>query len=76
MRLPWYINKKKEIVIHPQNSFNLSGDFYNRLALIKKDKKYGFINKKNEIIIPIIYDKALPFKGKKTIVKKMEFAFL
>ena len=43
--------KIKEIVIEPQNSFNLSGDFYNGLALVKKDNKYGFINKENKIII-------------------------
>ncbi len=65
-----YINKEKQIVIEPQNSFNLSGDFYNGLALVKKDNKYGFINKENKIIIPIIYDNALPFKDKKTIVLK------
>lgn len=70
-----YINKEKEIVIEPQNSFNLSGDFYNGLALVKKDKKFGFINKENKIVIPIIYDNALPFKGKKTIVQKDGISF-
>lgn len=70
-----YINKEKEIVIEPQNSFNLSGDFYNGLALVKKDNNYGFINKENKIIIPIIYDNALPFKDKKTIVLKDRICF-
>jgi hypothetical protein len=70
-----YINKEQKIVIEPQNSFNLSGDFYNGLALVKKDKKYGFINKENEIVIPIIYDNALPFKCKKTIVQKDGVSF-
>lgn len=70
-----YINKEKEIVIEPQNSFNLSGDFHNGLALVKKDNKYGFINKENKIIIPIIYDNALPFKDKKTIVLKDGICF-
>jgi len=70
-----YINKKQKIVIEPQNSFNLSGDFHNGLALVKKDKKFGFINKENEVVIPIIYDNALPFKGKKTIVQKDGISF-
>ncbi|MDX5585998.1 MAG: WG repeat-containing protein [Aureibaculum sp.] len=70
-----YINMKNEIVIEPQNNFNLSGDFYNGLALVKKDKKFGYINKNNEIIIPIVYDNALPFKEKKTIVKKDGLTF-
>ena len=70
-----YVNMEQEIVIEPQNSFNLSGDFSNGLALVKKDKKYGYINKSNEIVIPIIYDNALPFKDKKTIVKKDGISF-
>ena len=70
-----YINKNKKVVIEPQNSFNLSGDFYNGLALVKRDKKFGFINKKNEVVIPIIYDNALQFKGKKTIVQKDGISF-
>ncbi len=70
-----YVNKEDEIVIEPQNSFNLSGDFFNGLALIQKDSKYGFINKKNEIVIPNIYDNALPFRGEETIVHKDGFSF-
>lgn len=31
--------------------------FSNGLAKIKKEEKYGFINKNNEIVIPCIYDK-------------------
>ena len=42
---------------------------------MKKDKKFGFINKENEVVIPIIYDNALPFKGKKTIVQKDGISF-
>ena len=70
-----YINKESEIVIEPQYSFNLSGDFFNGIALVKKDNKYGYINKNNKIVIPIIYDNALPFKGKETIVQKDGFSF-
>ena len=71
-----YINLKNEIVIAPQYNFNLCGDFYNGIALVKNgDKKYGFINKNNEIVIPIIYDNALPFRHDKTIVLKDGLSF-
>ncbi|MDB4180753.1 WG repeat-containing protein [Flavobacteriaceae bacterium] len=52
-----------------------SQTLHNRLALVKKDKKYGFINKENKIVVPIIYDNALPFKDKKTIVHKDGICF-
>lgn len=35
--------------------------FTNKLALFKKDDKYGFLNKKGEVKIHAIYDNAYPF---------------
>ena len=32
--------------------------------------KWGFINRKGEIVIPIIYDKVLSFKGGVALVEK------
>ena len=52
------------------------GDFNNGLAAVRKGDKYGYINNKNEIIIPIIYDSALPFKENKAIVKKDGISFI
>jgi hypothetical protein len=70
-----YVNMDNKIIIEPQYSFNLSGDFFNGIALIKKDNQYGFINKNNQIVIPVTYDNALPFEGKETIVQKDGFSF-
>ena len=70
-----YVNIKNEIVINAQYNFNFLGDFHNGLALVKKDKKFGYINKYNEIIIPIIYDNALPFKDNSTLVQKDGLVF-
>lgn len=71
-----YVNTHNEVVIEPHYSFNLLGDFHNELALVKKDNKYGYINKSDQIIIPIIYDNALPFYNNTTIVSKDGLTFL
>lgn len=55
---PCYINKKGEIVINPKNTNLTYFDFYEDLASITTHgfgHKSGFINRKGEIIIPIIY---------------------
>ena len=46
-------------------------DFHNYRAIVKKDNKYGFINTKGLIIVPIIYDKVYPFmqNGYAVVVK-------
>ena len=36
--------------------------------MVKKNGKYGYINKKGKLIIPLIYEKALPFKNNKAII--------
>lgn len=50
--------------------------FCNGLARIKRDNKFGFINKKNELIIPCIYDKASNFDNGYAIVKLKNKEFL
>lgn len=69
-KMSQFINKKNEIVIKPKSEFNFKGSFSNNLAIITKNKKFGYMNIKGEIIIPIIYDKALPFEKNRAIVKK------
>lgn len=70
-----YVNPNNEVVIEPQYDFNLLGDFHNELALIKKDNKYGYINKDNQIMIPIIYENALPFYNDTAVVAKDGLTF-
>lgn len=40
------------------------------LACVKKGGKYGFINKKGEIVIPLIYEWATSFSGGIAVVRK------
>ena len=43
--------------------------FWDGLAYVKFNNKYGYINHKGEVVIPIIYDKADNFyNGKATVV--------
>jgi len=51
----FYINQKDEIIIPVSNIEFLTG-FSEGLATVKKDGKYGFINKQGEIKIDCIYD--------------------
>ena len=44
-----YINKKGEEVVKPK--YDDAGDFSEGLALVRKDGKYGYINKK----LPVYY---------------------
>ncbi len=70
-----YINKKNMKVIKPKFDFNALGDFSNRLALVKKNEKYGYINTVGEIVIPITYTAGLPFEKKYALVEKDSMSF-
>ena len=41
--------------------YNTPHDFFEGLAIVKLGDKYGYINKKGQIVIPIIYDYATSF---------------
>ena len=43
--------------------------FSEGLALVMKDDKYGYINDKNETVIPFIYDDGALFENGKTWVQ-------
>lgn len=48
-------------------------DFFSGgLAMAKKNEKYGFINKKGEVVIPFMYDSAFAFDDDYTVVSKTE----
>lgn len=46
--------------------------FSSGLSMVKKNEKYGFINKKGEVVIPFMYDSAFAFDGDYTVVSKIE----
>jgi hypothetical protein len=48
---------------------NKTNRFVNGLSKIIENKKYGFIDKNGNKIIPTIYDYALPFKGELALVE-------
>lgn len=41
--------------------YDYAKPFFGGLALVKKDDRYGFIDKSNKAVIPIIYDVVSPF---------------
>lgn len=46
-----------------KDDFDYVYDFEEGLALVVKDGKYGFVNKKGDIVIPLIYDDVCDFYG-------------
>jgi len=57
----FYINKENQRLINLELDFNWFGNFKQGVALVKKNDKFGYIDKKGNILIPFIYDDALPF---------------
>jgi hypothetical protein len=59
---------EQELVIPYQ--FDHATSFSDGLALVKKDGKFGYINKQGELVIPFLFDYATPFtKGVATVKK-------
>lgn len=66
-----YFNQKGEIAIEPipadihlQSDYSYDYNFYNGLAMYRdpNTNKYGYINKSGNLVIPIVYQWAEPFK--------------
>lgn len=55
------INSEGNIIVKPEDGYESVHQFYNGMARVKKNKKYGFINEKWELVIPTIYDLAQDF---------------
>jgi len=51
-------------------------DYKNGLYKVRKGKKYGIINDKNEIVLPIEYDSMLRITGKTAEATKGDDKFL
>ena len=53
-----------------QGKFDEVGRFYNNLAYVKKDSKYGYVNFRGKVVIPIIYHYASNFYTDKVFISK------
>lgn len=60
-----YIDKTGKFVIQPQ--YDSADGFFMGLAVVSKDERAGVINKKNEIIIPFVYEYGSVSKQDSTI---------
>lgn len=60
-------NKGNEIV--SLGTYGYIDIFYRGLARVKSGEKWGIINRKGEIVVPIEYDKIWNFRGKNCTVK-------
>ena len=73
-----YIDKKGRVVI-PFNRYDNTTDFSEGLAAVKKDGKWGFVNKKGKEVIPLKYkfagsfDKGLARVEHKDVYKGFSF---
>lgn len=45
-------------------------DFFDGLALVKQNGKYGFIDSSNNVVVPIEYSKANPFSNELALVER------
>ena len=61
--LYYYYGSHKKCRWNIWKSIWRNGEYYYGVAWVKKDGKYGYINKAKEEITPIKYDKAKDFKG-------------
>jgi len=59
---------KFEEIIQP--IYDYAADFSEGLAVVKKDDKYGYIDKQGKQVVPLIYDDAKSYSGGLAIVKK------
>lgn len=56
-----YLNTQGNVILRIQGWFPY--DFHNGLARFRSQGKYGYINKKGQIVIPNIYQTATDFEG-------------
>ncbi|OAI28061.1 hypothetical protein A1351_12280 [Methylosinus sp. R-45379] len=56
-----YVDAAGKVIVGPE--FDWADRFFDRRAVVLKDKKYGAINEKGEIVIPPIYEKMSAFDG-------------
>lgn len=61
--------KKSTPVIKIESQYDDIQPYYDGLAAVKKNNKWGFINKNNNLVISVIFDDVSPFSNGKANVK-------
>ena len=56
-----FINEQGTVI--GSNTWEIINDFSNGMASVKKDGKWGFINKQNQLVIPCQYKQVNAFKS-------------
>ncbi len=66
----WRLHDRQGEIIS-QNTFDFIVDFSCDLASVRREAKYGYIDRTGEIVIPLLYDEAYTFsdEGLATVVK-------
>lgn len=68
----YYVNKKGNKVLEPEESYEYLGLLSQNRAVAKKEGKYGYLDEKMKIAIPLSYDEATLFQEKTAAVKQGE----
>ena len=63
------INKRNQILMEPMDLDSIS-PFFEGLALIEQNGKYGFINHQGDVVIPLLYDDANAFSDGLALVRQ------
>lgn len=50
-----YLNRKGDVILNLDSIKGIPRDFHNGLALIRKNGRYGYIDKEGKIVIPVEY---------------------
>ncbi len=63
---------QREMLLKALGDYDTVSDYYNGLALVKKNNKYGYIDRNGEEVIPVQYDTANDFIRKYAKAEKDE----
>ncbi len=64
-------------IVTQKNHFDKKMAYYEGLAAVKKDGKWGFVNQKNEVVVPIVYkDVGFFQKGYSLVIKEDKFELI
>ena len=68
-----FLNKNLKEIVKPQ--FAVTSDFKNGIATVKKQNKWGIIDKNGKVVVPLVFD-SMERYGNKIIAKIGSFEFV